>query len=337
MKHRPTIWDVARYAGVSKTTVSRVLNGDIEHVRETTRQKVLAAIEALGYERNELARGLRTRSTQIIMLAIPDITNPFWPEVARGVQDRMEEEGYSVVFANSDWQGHREREFLRMARRQHFDGILINPIQVSQDDLLSTGIPTVILGLREAYTNFDMVGSDTVGATISALEYLASLGHEHIGLLLGKHANRISTSRLDGYKQFLRSQGLPFDPALVIEVPFSQAGGREGVRRLLDLSPRPTAVLAANDIIAIGVLQALHEANIRVPEEISVMGMDDIPAAAMTIPPLTTIAKQKYRLGYRAASLLLERIGAGSGLISRREVIPCNIIIRKSTGPVRYR
>jgi DNA-binding LacI/PurR family transcriptional regulator len=334
-KAGPTIIDVARRAGVSKSTVSRVLNDGGARVRETTRLKVLQAIEELGYERNAVARSLRTASTETVMLAIPDITNPFWPEVARGVQDRMEEAGYSVVFANSDWQGERERKFLGLAKRQRFDGILINPIQVSAEELASTGIPTVLIGLRDSYSGLDMVGSDTFGATVSALEYLASLGHERIGLILGRHSNRSSHSRLGGYLHFLRSRGIPFDDKLVVEVTFERQGGAKGIETLLEAPDPPTAVLAANDIVAIGALQRLHEMGVEVPGEISIMGIDDIEAASMSIPPLTTIAKQKYALGYKAADMLLDRIRNGAATPPRREVIPCQIVVRGSTGERR--
>ena len=176
MKRRPTIIDVAKHAGVSKSTVSRAISGDGSGVREGTRRRVQQAINELGYEHNAVASSLRTDRTNIIMLAIPDIANPFWPDVARGVQDVMDREGYAVVFANSDWNGDRERDFLQMARRNRFDGILINPVQVSNEELLDVGIPTVVLSSSQQYPNFDTVGSDSYGGTRLALEHLVSPG-----------------------------------------------------------------------------------------------------------------------------------------------------------------
>ncbi|MCS7038478.1 MAG: LacI family DNA-binding transcriptional regulator, partial [Anaerolineae bacterium] len=220
MPDRPTILDVARLAGVSKSTVSRVLQGKDTPVSEKARAKVQQAIAALGYEHNAVASSLRTDRTCMMMLIIPDITNPFWPEVARGLQDTVEQAGYSVVFANSDWDPLREMDFLRMARRNRFDAIAINPTRVTNDELRTSGIPTVILGLRDDFPDFDMVGSDTHQGTLAALEHLYALGHRRIGVIHGLSQRRlVSSARRKGHEAFLRRTGLPFDPSLVVEVP----------------------------------------------------------------------------------------------------------------------
>ena len=333
MKRQPTIIDVAKAAGVSKSTVSRVISGDGSGVRETTRQRVQAAIEALGYEHNAVASSMRTERTNIIMLAIPDITNPFWPDVARGVQDVMDRQGYAVVFANSDWQGQREKMFLQMARRNRFDGILINPIQITGAELKALKTPTVLIGSREDYPDFDSVGSDSYSATHTALEHLAALGHQRIGLIRGQRVNRPGHSRLSGYLDFLRAKGLPPDNDLIVEAPFDQAGGFRAMQQLLALSPPPTAVFASNDILAIGALQAAHEAGRRVPQDISIIGLDDIFAASTTTPPLTTVAKSKYEIGQKAAGFLLDRIGHQGPEKARRYLFPCQLRIRGSTAP----
>ena len=201
MASRPTIIDVAKLAGLSKTTVSRVINGDTSKVSDASIKRVQEAIETLGYEYNSIASSLRTARSNVVMLMIPDITNPFWPEVARGIQDAMDLAGYSVVFANIDWKQTREKEFLRIAMRTRVDGILINPIQVSEEEILSTRIPSVILGIRSGYANIDMVGSDSFNATFQALEYLYQLGHRRIGFLMGKSEISSSSSRLNAFPQ----------------------------------------------------------------------------------------------------------------------------------------
>ena len=332
MKRRPTIIDVARLAGVSKTTVSRVISDD-SSVRDETRRRVQTAIETLGYEQNVIASSLRTDRTNIIMLAIPDITNPFWPDVARGVQDVMDREGYAVVFANSDWNLRQERLFLQMARRNRFDGILINPVGVSNSELSSTEIPTVLLGSNENYPDFDTVGSDSFGGTRLALEHLASLGHRRIGLIRGHRVNRPGHSRLAGYLAFLYSRGIARDDSLIVEAAFDQAGGYEAMQQLLDLSQPPTAVFAANDILAIGALQAVQQAGKHVPQDISIVGMDDIFAASTTTPSLTTVAKPKRENGQQAAILLLDRIRDNGLNAARRHISPCRLTVRGSTGP----
>jgi len=218
MRRRPTIIDVARVAGVSKTTVSRVVGGDGSLVREETRQKVLGAIEKLGYERNAVAGGLRTNRTYTIALIIPDIANPFWPEVARGVQHALEAKGYAVVLANSDWDARREHEFLAMARRNRFDGIIINPASVTNDELVACGIPAIILGgLGSEYSDFDMVGSDSYGGTALAMTHLVSLGHQRIGLISGLSRGFSLASRLDSYTDFLQQHDIPIEKDLIIK------------------------------------------------------------------------------------------------------------------------
>ncbi|MDX1416148.1 MAG: LacI family DNA-binding transcriptional regulator [Candidatus Promineifilaceae bacterium] len=333
MKRRPTIIDVAAKAGVSKTTVSRVVSGDGARVRDETRSRVLEAIEELGYTHNAVASSLRTDRTHIIMLAIPDITNPFWPAVARGVQDEMEVGGYSVVFANSDWDDQREKMFLKMARRNRFDAILINPVRVSNDELKATGLATVVLGSHEDYPDFDIVGTDSHSGTYQALEHLYELGHRRIGLIRGRRQSRPGHSRLLGYKDFHRTHGLVYDPSLVIQVPFDEEGGREALRRLINSSEPPTAVVAANDILAIGVLQEVHEVGLRIPEQLSIVGMDDIRAASATTPPLTTVAKPKYEMGRQAARFLLDRLHNRPDFGPRRHLFSGKLQRRGSTGP----
>ena len=333
MKRRPTIIDVAQKAGVSKTTVSRVVTGDGSRVRDQTRQRVQKAIEELGYTHNAVASSLRTDRTNIIMLAIPDITNPFWPAVARGVQDVMEVGGYAVVFANSDWDAQREKTFLSMARRSRFDAVLINPVRVSNDELKSTHLTTVVIGSHEDYPDFDSVGSDSHGGTQMALEHLYKLGHRRIGLIRGWRQSRPGHSRLRGFEDYFQSQGMEVDDSLVVQVPFDERGGRQGLQQLLTLPQPPTAVLAANDILAIGALQAVHEAEMQIPEHLSIIGMDDIPAASATTPPLTTVAKPQYEMGRQAAKYLLDHLWGKPISTPRRHLFSCELQTRGSTGP----
>ncbi|KAA3659363.1 MAG: LacI family transcriptional regulator [Chloroflexi bacterium] len=337
MKRRPTIIDVARAAGVSKTTVSRVVGSEADKVREETRQRVLDAIEELGYTHNAVASSLRTDRTNIIMLAIPDITNPFWPAVARGVQDVMDQEGYAVVFANSDWDSEREEMFLEMARRNRFDAILINPVQVKNDALKALHLPTVLIGSHEDYPDFDSVGSDSYGATRLALTHLYDLGHRQIGLIRGQRQSRLGYSRLRGYQDFLEEKGIPLDQRLIATVPFDEEGGRLAFQQLVAVDQPPTAVFASNDILAIGALQGAHEAGLTVPDDLSIIGMDDIYAASTTMPPLTTVAKPQYEIGQRAALFLVDRLVEKRPFSpSRRHLFKCTLHERGSTSCPRF-
>lgn len=331
MKTRPTIIDVARLAGVSKTTVSRVVRGEHDKVSPETQEKVQQAIQELGYEHNAVASSLRTDRTNIVMVSIPDVTNQFWSTVVRGIQDFMEAQGYAVVFANNDWDAQREIEFLKMARRGRFDGILINPIHITERELREVGIPAVILGLRNDFPSFDMVGSDSYNAMLSALEYLHASGHRRIGLLLGISETGSARPRLKAYQDFHRQSGLELEAELIVEVTYDHEGGMRGMSQLLDLPRPPTAVLASNDLIAIGGLHVAVERGVDVPGELSVMGIDDIYAAAITYPPLTSMAKQKHQSGYKAAQLLLLRMRGTSDLPPQRIALPCSLVERGTT------
>lgn len=209
-RSRPTIIDVAHAAGVSKSTVSRVLQGKETYVKPETRAQVEKAIRRLGFERNALARSLRTDRTFMVMLIVPDVSNPFWAEVARGFQDILEGVGYAVVLANSDWDRQREAAFLSNARRIRVDGIAINPAGITKQGLAALGIPAVILGVREDFPTFDCVGSDTFNGVLTALEYLYSLGHRRIGFVRGKHESGPGYVRLRAYQEFLKRHRLPF-------------------------------------------------------------------------------------------------------------------------------
>jgi len=320
MASRPTIIDVAKLAGVSKTTVSRVVRGETKKVGEDSIQRVKKAIETLGYERNFIASSLRTERTFTVMLMIPDITNPFWPEVARGIQD-----------ANIDWSKAREKAFLRLATQTRMDGLLINPIHVTKAELLETKISTVILGTRPGFFSFNMVGSDTNDAIKKALTYLFELGHRKIGFLLGKSEYASSSSRYQNVTDFYKSQGLPLNEDYIVDVTFDEVGGMAGIKKLMQLDLKPTAVLASNDLMALGALQEAHKMGYRVPKDISIMGIDDIHAASLTVPSLTTIRKQKYQIGQRAAEILLERMNSDKEGAPIVEKIPCTLVIRNST------
>lgn len=332
---RPTIIDVARTAGISKSTVSRVLQGDAASVKAETRQAVQRAIRKLGYERNAIASSLRTARTFMVLLVVPDITNPFWSEVARGLQDTLEEPGYSVVVGNGDWDSHRESQFLQTARRNRFDGIAINPTTIQSRELLATGIPTVILGIRDGFPNIDMIGSDSFQGASDALAYLYQMGHRRIGFIYGHYNIDPGRARFDAYAKFVKQHNLPLDPSLIVEVPFDRDGGQHGMQTLLSLSHPPTAVFASNDILAIAAMQTAAEFGRKIPDDLSIVGMDDIYPAAMTMPQLTTMAKQKYEIGCQSARLLLERIEGNAPREGRRCALPCQLIERGSVASPR--
>lgn len=338
MAKRPTIIDVAKLAGVSKATVGRVINGQNDIVSEDTRSRVMHAVKQLGYERNAVAGSLRTDRTFMIALAIPDITNPFWPEVARGVQDAIEAQGYATVTVNTDWKPDREQKYLTMVRRNRFDGLIVNPIEASRTDLLNIHIPVVILGSGGYYPDMDSVGSDTAAGVEIALNHLLELGHQRIALITGRPSrnNRVR-SRHDAYVAFHAKHNLQINQDLIIEKDFSEHSGYEAMHQLLHLDNPPTAVFAANDILAIGALKGAQALDWHVPEDVSIVGMDDIYAAATTSPSLTTIVKPKYETGVKAAEYLLARMSGDNSNQGRHILLPCELAVRSSTAPPRQR
>jgi LacI family transcriptional regulator len=331
MNKRPTLRDVAHAAGVSKATAARVVNGSHDIVREQTRDRVMQAVERLGYERHAVAGSLRSARTMMMALSIPDITNPFWPEVARGVQDTVEAAGYTVVLMNNDWNATREKNHLRRMRQKQFDGLIVNPTATLNSELLELDFPVVVLASGEAYPNFDTVSSDSAQASRLAVEYLISLGHTRIGLIAGPLRRRKSHTHRDTYLKAFEEHGLDVDPMLILQTTFSQEGGFNAMHQFLAMSPRPTAVFAVNDIIALGALRAVHSVGLRVPDDMSLIGMDDIFAAATTFPPLTTIAKPKYEIGATAARFLVERIEGTAPAAKRHPLLACKLEAREST------
>lgn len=331
MKRRPTIIDVAKHAGVSKSTVSRVIRGEDTLVRKETFSKVLEAIEDLGYEHNALARSMRTNRTYVVSLIIPDIANPFWAEVARGVQDALDNHNYTVMMGNSDWDKHREENFLRLSKRNLVDGVIVNPVVATNEELLSLNIPLVVLGLGKDYPSFDMVGSDSYEGTKLALEHLYQLGHSRIGLICGLSRHNSYLSRLDSYIEFYEHHGMAVDQDLIVKVHYEQEHGYTAMQHLLSLPHPPTAVFAGNDILAIGALRAIIDSGLQVPEDISLVGMDDIYPVSITMPPLTTVAKKKYEAGKKAVDFLLQRMEQEIPPQPQKGILPCELISRGST------
>lgn len=329
-----TIIDVAKKAGVSKSTVSRVLR-DGGDVSPEARARVQRVVQKLGYQPSILAGGLRSRRSYSLGLIIPDIANPFFPEIARGVQKIADERGYTVLLANSDWLEQRERKFLDLARRYHLDGLLINPAHISPHELQRLGCPVVVIGSRDAYEAFDCVGSDTSSAMRQAVEHLVELGHRRIALVPGPKDNAATDKRLAAFHEHTIAFGLQSNARTILYAEFTQDGGRRAAQQFMQRSPRPTAVICGNDLIALGMLSPLRAAGLRVPEEVSIVGIDNIDATSVANPPLTTIAKNKPRLGEEAAALLIDRIEGRATGPARHVLLPTELVSRESVAPTR--
>lgn len=328
-----TIRDVARKAQVSPVTVSRVLNQS-GPVSDETERRVLAAIEALHYVPNVLARGLRSRRTHTIALVITDVTNPFWTTVARGVEDKAVENGFSVILCNTDEDPEKERDYIEVLLQKRVDGIIIAPTgreASSHTALLDGMIPYVLIDRCVLGSGADVVYGDSVGGAYELIKHLVQVGHRCIGLITGPAHVSTADDRLAGYRRALDDFGIPFDPELVLRGDYDEESGYELTKRLLSLPRRPTAIFAGNNFIAVGAIRALRDAGLQVPQDMAVVTFDEIPQLSVVYPFLTVAAQPAYEMGTIAAQMLLERLAGMAG--ERREVVlKTQLVIRASSG-----
>lgn len=327
-KRQPTIIDVARLSGVSKTTVARVLSG-VGAVHAETRRRVEEAVRDSGYERNHLAFGLRTGRSGTLGLVIPDLSNPYWADLARGAQDKAEAEKRSLLIFSSDWDTERERRHLQALRQARVDGILINPAVTDDVTLLRQAeAPIVVLGSSgERFPEFSSARSDVAQGVRLALDHLIGLGHRHVGLVIGRdrlgRSRFVAEARAHWQRQGLDAALLPTE-----EATYTVESGQAATARLFERAPGMTAVFAANDLMAVGAILAARAAGLACPDDISIMGMDGVEAGSFTDPGLTTVDKPRYDIGVEATRLLLGAIdGTGE---TAHAVLPCRLVERAS-------
>jgi LacI family transcriptional regulator len=327
---RTTIAEVAELAGVSRTTVSHVLSGN-RPVAATTRERVERTIGELGFRPNGLARSLRIQRSDTIALIIPDITNPYYPVLARGLDDAMSGR-YRTYICNTDAARDRELEFVADVSDRHVDGVVIVPFQIEAADLshfLDLGMPIVCLGGRVEDPRVDVVLTDDEHGAFEATRHLIRRGHTRIGMIRG--AEGTDLQRFTGYRRGLDTARIGFDTALTAIGDWTRPGGSRAMRTLLSLPVPPTAVFSANDLMAIGAVDAAREAALSIPGDVAVVGYDDIEAAALGSPPLTTVVNPAYEAGRAAGRLLAERMTGGYSGERREVVLRSRLVERRST------
>lgn len=330
-----TMRQIAERADVSIGTVSHVINGTAK-VREKPRQRVLEAIRKLGYQPSELARGLRKNQTSMLVMIIPDVTNPFFPAVIRGVEDVAYKTSLRVVLCNTDNDRRKEVSYLNEMRSYRPSGWLVIP---SVDSEISShfmshvpGPPVVCIDRQAESWNGDVVLVANEAGAYAATCHLLRLGHRQTAVITGPLHLANAVERLAGFKRALAEANVPIEPDYIQEARFERTSGYNAAKRLLRMLPRPTAIFACNDLMALGVLMAARELGLRCPEELSILGFDDLDFAEFTAPALTTVHQPGYQLGTTAAGLLLERI-AGSAQDTQRLVLPTELKIRQSVAP----
>jgi LacI family transcriptional regulator len=327
-----TLNDVAKRAGVSPMTVSRVINNS-GYIHEKTRARVEQAIAELGYVPNMLARSLRFKQTKTLALVISDVTNPFWTTVARGVEDAASEQGFSVILCNTDESPNKEAQYLNVVVQKQVDGVLLVPAFSSVESvkfLQDCGVPFVVLDRRVPDSLVDVVRCDSEAGAYQLTRHLIELGHRRIAALSGPQAVTTAADRIAGYRRALVESGLE-DQAVEYYGEFSARSGYEMARKALAIQPRPTGLLAANNFILIGALRALKEAGLRVPDDVSIVTFDDLLEVLGVDPFVTVISQPAYEIGRRATALLLDRVSNPGPAEPQEIILPTQLIVRQSS------
>ncbi|MEW5957563.1 MAG: LacI family DNA-binding transcriptional regulator [Chloroflexota bacterium] len=329
--------DVAERADVSVTTVSHIIN-ETRPVSDDLRQRVMTAMSELGYQPNALARSLRRKQTHTIGLIVPDSANPFFAEVARGIEDASFEQDYSVILCNSDGDLSKELLYLNVLAEKQVDGILLVAVSGVTPEHLHTlqrrGPLLIVVDRDIPGVAVDSVLVDNARGGWLATRHLLDRGHRRIGCITGPSDLTPSAERVVGYRQVLQEAGLAPDETLIVKGDFQYESGYRAAHQLLTMVDPPTAIFACNDLMAVGVISAALTLGRQVPADLSVVGFDDIPLASFTNPPLTTVAQPKYEMGRLAATLLLERL-LKRDLPARRRLLDTELIIRQSTAPLK--
>ncbi len=318
------IKDVAKRANVSITTVSHIIN-KTRYVSDELTERVNKAMEELDYHPNSLARGLRSGKTKTIGLVIPDISNQFFAEISRKIEDRGFENGYSVILCNTNDSPQKEKTYIDVLLAKKVEGIIfISTIVESNniDKVMEFNIPTVVVDriIKDIKSDTVLVNNSKGGYT--ATKYLLDLGHRRIGCIEGPSPITPSAQRVEGYRQALQEEGIKIDPDLIVTGDFRYESGNKAMRELLALPNPPTAVFACNDMMALGAIQAINDSGMNIPNDISVIGFDNIPFSETIYPTLTTMAQPIYEIANLIVDLLISRIKLHQQRIRTSEQTP---------------
>jgi LacI family transcriptional regulator len=350
-----TVDDVAREAGVSTATAARALGG-YGSVRETTRERVVAAAERLGYRPNSLARSMITGSTRTLGVVMSDIENPFFRRSLRGIADTARAQGFEVLLANTDEELDKEETAVRVMTERRVDGLVVCPAdggdRAHLKGVIAAGIPVVLLDRNVAGLQADTVGIDNRKAARLATQHLLDHGHRDIAIVTGgtpamlermlrpdmRGVERVSATtvgvRAAGFRDAMAAAGVAIRPELISSGGYRREDGEAETTRLLALDSPPTAILAFDAMQSLGAFHAISRAGIRCPEEVSLLGFDDAEWADVVSPALTVVAQPTYEIGVAACRLLLSRIAGSGGAVAHRR-LPTRLIERASVGPMR--
>ncbi|MCG8483936.1 MAG: LacI family transcriptional regulator [Clostridia bacterium] len=328
-----TIKDIAKKANVSIATVSRVINNKSEGVGPETRERILNIIKESNYHPSRIAQGMVTKKTNILGLILPDISNPFFPDLVRGVEDTASHYGYNLVLCNSDKNSDKEEAYIRVLKENNAAGIIYTSVVKRKEKniklLLKNKIPFVIMDRSINISNVPKVYTNNIFGMHEMVEYLINNGHRCIAYISGPKYNSSSEQRLKGFKKALNDAGITIDLELIKDGDYSINSGKACMTEILKTGKCFTAVACANDLMALGALEVLKDKGIRVPQEISITGYDDIVMTTFTTPKLTTVVQPKYEIGCEAAELLIKLVN-GEEIQQKEVILQPKLAIRES-------
>lgn len=324
--------DVAKLAGVSTATVSRVLSKR-SNVSLRTHRRVMDAVEQLGYKPNRLASNFRKKTSQTVIVVLPDIRNQFFSEVIQGVEEVARRRGYHVLLGDTSSEDGSEHKFMDLVNQRFVDGLILATARIPKEEILAASkeIPIVLACEYADGLDIPAVGIDNVSAAREATQHLIDQGHRRIGFISGPLSIVLCRDRLKGYRQAMTINELPIEECLIQEGDFSLMDGFHIMSKFRASNDPPTAVFASSDSMAIGALKAVHSHGLKVPQHVSIIGFDDIPACTYAYPELTTIRQPTFEMGSLAMMLLLDII-EGEDKIRKQMILPHELIIRETTG-----
>ncbi len=328
-----TIREVARHAGVAPITVSRVVNKS-GYVSKDIRERVERSIAALDYIPNALGPSLRSKKTHIFALILSDITNPFWTTVARGVEDACNAHGYYVVLCNTDESQTKQDQYVSVMLRKQVDGFLLVPAQDTNETIRAIqkqDIPIVVLDRTVSDVEVDIVRCDSEEGAYQLTRHLLQQGHRDIAVVSGPKEISTARDRVAGYRRAMEESGLPVDERNIHWGTFGHNAGYDATKEILTTTPRPTALLAGNNFIAIGAMHALTEAEVRVPQDMALVSFDEFPPGLTIEPFFTSVVQPAYQMGYRATELLLSRVQGQTSEPFQEIILPVEIVLRRSS------
>lgn len=330
-----TLVDIAQHVGLSITTVSRVINGKSKQYRisEVTTKLVQEAVDKLGYRPNELARGLRLKRSHLLGLVVPDISNPFFAHITHVIQGIVYQLGYSLMVCNTNEDIGLEKEQIELMRRKGVEGLIIMPVGTDFDhiiELVQQNVPIVLLDRYVEQTKLNSVVVDNYKGAYQAVQHLIKKGHRRIAIIQGLRKTSTNNERLRGYRDALNEANIEIDESLIVGKDFRKENGYIETKLLMNNYNPPTAIFAFSDLITLGVLQALDEEKINVPQDVSLLSFDDIDFAPYLISPLTVVKQPKEMMGEVAVKLLIEDIKTKGKSEKKKIVLDPKLIIRKS-------